>query len=105
MFGGICFLVHGNMCCGILKEDLVLRIDPEYGDDVLNWAHTRPMDFTGRPMKGFVLVAPGALESAQKLRGWVSLALSFVRKLPPKAPGKSVARSATTGRVKRPPAP
>jgi TfoX/Sxy family transcriptional regulator of competence genes len=105
MFGGICFLVHGNMCCGVLKQDLVLRIDPEYGADVLNRAHARPMDFTGRPMKGFVLVAPGALASAQELRGWVSLALSFARKLPPKAPGKSVARSATTRPRKRPPAP
>jgi hypothetical protein len=91
MFGGICFLLHGNMCCGVLKEELVLRIDPERGDDVLNRAHTRPFDFSGRPMKGFVLVAPGALGSVQELRDWVSLALSFAEKLPPKGLPKSVA--------------
>jgi TfoX/Sxy family transcriptional regulator of competence genes len=93
MFGGICFLLHGNMCCGVLKEELVLRIDPERGDDVLNKSHTRPFDFSGRPMKGFVLVAPGALGSAQELRDWVSLARSFVQKLPPKASRKSATPS------------
>lgn len=92
MFGGLCFLLHGNMCCGVLKDDLVLRLDPERARELLSRAHTRPMDFTGRPMKGFVFIDPGGLRARRQLREWVSMAQSFAQGLPRK--------KSRTGRVK-----
>ena len=61
MFGGLCFLIHGNMCCGVLQAELVLRLDPKRAQALLSGPHTRPMDFTGRPTKGFVFVEAGGL--------------------------------------------
>src|SRR5437773_11565986 len=82
MFGGLCFLIHGNMCCGVLKNELVLRLDSERARETLGGPHTRPMDFTGRPMKGFVFIEGGGLRTDLQLRDWVSMALSFVQSLP-----------------------
>ena len=101
MFGGLCFLIHGNMCCGVLKEQLVLRLEPERAQELLSRPHTRPMDFTGRPMKGFVFIEAGGLRTDQHLRDWVSLALSFVRRLPRKQANKLSPRSAMTRPAKR----
>src|SRR5262245_37220036 len=89
MFGGLCFLIHGNMCCGVPKDELVLRLKPERAEEVLSGPHTRPMDFTGRPMKGFVFIEPGGLAADRQLRDWVSMAPSFTRGLPAKARKKS----------------
>ena len=91
MFGGLCFMIHGNMCCGVLKHELVLRLAPERAEELLSRPHTRPMDFTGRPMKGFVFIETGALGTAGQLRNWVSMALSFAQGLPRK-PSKPASR-------------
>ena len=73
MFGGIAFLLHGKMCCGIIKTDLVVRVGPEEHGKALKQPHARPMDFTGRPLRGFVYVATGGIRTASALRAWVTL--------------------------------
>jgi TfoX/Sxy family transcriptional regulator of competence genes len=84
MFGGIGFMLNGNMCCGVHGEELIVRLGPEGGDRALDEPHTRPMDFTGRPMTGFVMVEPAALEADQELERWVDRAIGYVSVLPPK---------------------
>jgi len=84
MFGGIGFMLGGNMCCGVLGHELVVRLGPEDGDAALAEPHVRAFDFTGRPMKGFVLVGPGATETDDGLDAWVSRAEAFASSLPPK---------------------
>jgi TfoX/Sxy family transcriptional regulator of competence genes len=83
MFGGLAFMLDGNMACGIVKDELMLRLGPEGADRALDEPHVRPMDFTGRPMTGMVFVAPGGL-GEETLRHWVGEAASYVRTLPPK---------------------
>jgi TfoX/Sxy family transcriptional regulator of competence genes len=85
MFGGLAFLVHGNMCVGIVKDDLMVRVGPEAHDRLLRAPHARQMDFTGRPMKGFVYVAPEGYESDADLESWVRHGLAHVSALPRKA--------------------
>lgn len=77
MMGGLCFMVDDKMCVGINKSELMLRIDPEIYQDLLLKEGCRPMDFTGRPMKGFVFVEEGAVEKQKELNYWVGLALEF----------------------------
>jgi TfoX/Sxy family transcriptional regulator of competence genes len=84
MFGGLAFMLHGNMCCGIVKSDLMLRLGPEGADRALDEPHTRPMDFTGRPMTGMVFVEPEAFGTDEMLEGWVDRAIAYVSVLPPK---------------------
>jgi TfoX/Sxy family transcriptional regulator of competence genes len=98
MFGGLCFLMHGHMCCGVLKEELVLRLEPERAQEALRRPHTRPMDFTGRPLKGFVFVEAPGMRTDRQLREWVTMALTFARSLPAK-PGKGAAKRAKVRRV------
>ncbi len=81
MFGGLSFLLNGKMCCGIIKDDLVVRVGPENYEDVLTQPHTRPMDFTGRPIKGFVYVNSKGLSNELTLRKWVNMSLSYVSSL------------------------
>jgi TfoX/Sxy family transcriptional regulator of competence genes len=71
MFGGIAFMVRGHMAVGVVKDDLMVRVGPEAYDALLRERHARPMDFTGRPMKGFVYVASAGLETDDALRSWV----------------------------------
>lgn len=82
MFGGIAFLLAGNMAVGVSKDDLMVRIDPD--DDALARPGVRAFDMTGRPMRGWILVAPEATESDDDLRGWVEAGLDFAGSLPPK---------------------
>lgn len=84
MFGGIAFMVDGHMCCGVSGEDLMLRLGPDRAEEALQEPHVRPMDFTGRPMKGYVYVAPPGVETEESLERWVLLAREFVQELPPK---------------------
>jgi hypothetical protein len=86
MFGGLAFMLEGHMCCGIVGDDLVLRLGPDLADRALRERHVRPMDFTGRPMTGMVYVDREGLR-AGALRAWVDQAAGFVRTLPPK-PGR-----------------
>lgn len=84
MFGGIAFMLRGNMCCGVLNDDLVVRIGPERYNKALAQPHARPMDFTGRPLKGFVFVNPGGYRTARTLAAWMKKAIDFAHSLPPK---------------------
>lgn len=92
MFGGIAFLFGGNMGVGIVGEDLMVRLAPETYERVLTARHVREMDFTGRPMRGFVFVAPAGFESDRNLRKWVDLGVAFATALPAKPDGSRVRR-------------
>ena len=84
MFGGIAFLLHGNMCCGVVRDRLMLRLGPEGAAAALGESHTEPMDFTGKPMKSMIYVLPAGYESDQALASWVEKAFAFAKTLPPK---------------------
>jgi TfoX/Sxy family transcriptional regulator of competence genes len=84
MFGGIAFLRLGNMFVGVVGETLMARIGAANEAEALRRPHVRPMDFTGRPLKGFVYVDPLGIEDDASLRAWIERALSFVAGLPPK---------------------
>lgn len=84
MFGGLAFMLHGHMCVGIVDDTLVVRVGAERYEEALRRAHARPMDFTGRPLTGFVMVAPPGFESDADLSRWVGRALRFNASLPPK---------------------
>jgi TfoX/Sxy family transcriptional regulator of competence genes len=84
MFGGLSFMVNGHMCCGIIRDELVLRLGVVRAQRALGEPHVRPMDFTGRPLKGFVFVSPRVIRTEAMLRHWVQLACDFVETLPPK---------------------
>src|ERR671919_769837 len=84
MFGGIAFMVKGHMCCGVINEDLMLRLGPDGAAKALDDAHVRPMDFTGRPMKGYVYIAKEGVRTEAKLRKRIQAALDFVAILPAK---------------------
>jgi TfoX/Sxy family transcriptional regulator of competence genes len=84
MFGGLCFTIAGNMCCGVLNDDLVIRLDHETAAQALGEPHVRPMDFTGRPSRGVVYVAPGGYRTPAGLRRWVKRSVAFASSLPPK---------------------
>jgi TfoX/Sxy family transcriptional regulator of competence genes len=86
MFGGLAFLVAGHMACGIVGEDLMLRLGEDGADAALDEPHTRPMDFTGKPMKSMVYVAPAGTETDSTLLAWVERATAHARTLPPKRP-------------------
>ena len=84
MFGGIAFLHRGNMACGVIGETLMLRLGADLADAALDEPHTRPMDFTGRPMKGMLYVDPPGFATDAALDAWVARALAFTETLPPK---------------------
>jgi TfoX/Sxy family transcriptional regulator of competence genes len=84
MFGGIAFMLEGNMCCGVIDDHLVVRIAPESYEEVLREPHTRPMDFTGRPLRGFVYVDREGFANDVSLRQWIERGVHFVQTLPPK---------------------
>ena len=90
MFGGLAFLRAGSMLCGVLGDELMVRVGPERHDQALRRSGARPMDFTGRPMKGYVFVGPAGYRSPTALARWVEAALQFVATLPskPGAPRK-----------------
>jgi len=84
MFGGICFLLSGNMCCGVTTSELMLRLGPDGAASALEEPHTRAMDFTGRPMKSMVYVEPEGYEHQDDLESWVALSADFAASLPAK---------------------
>ena len=84
MFGGLVFMVNGHMSCGIVNDTLMARVGPDLYNNALSRPAARPMDFTGKPMKGFVYVDPEGFESDEELMSWVQLSLDFVMTLPPK---------------------
>lgn len=83
MFGGIAFMLNGNMCFGVTNDDLMVRVGADGLEDALDQPHARPMDFTGRPMKGFVFVDAGAVGD-RVLRQWIQRGVTFAESLPAK---------------------
>lgn len=84
MFGGVGFLLNGNMCVGIWKDALIVRLDPIEGAAALYEPHVRAFDVTGRPMKGWVMVEPAGIREDRDLNEWLHRAVQFVRQLPAK---------------------
>ncbi len=84
MFGGLGLMVNGNMACGIIGYNLMVRVGPAAHEECIALPHAGPMDFTGRPMNGYVYVYPEGLTADRELRTWVRRGLAFVRTLPPK---------------------
>jgi len=84
MFGGITFLLQGNMCCGVHREGLIARLGPEEAERALAEPHTRVFDLTGRPMKAWVVVEPQGVATDAQLGNWVDRAAQFAGSLPPK---------------------
>jgi len=84
MFGGVAFMVRGHMSCGIVGSTLMVRLAPEDADGLVNEVHVRPMDFTGRPMRGFLYVDPDGIKSAAMLRKWVGRATAHAEAQPKK---------------------
>ena len=84
MFGGLAFMLNGNMCCGVEKDNLVVRTGPDAYDDALARPHARVFDMTGRPMRGFVYVESEGLAEEKALSDWVSTGVAFAGSLPPK---------------------
>ena len=95
MMGGLCFMVDGKMCVGIDGERLMVRLDPANYEAALLKTGCVPMDFTGKPMRGFVFVNAAGLKSAKQLRSWLDDALEF-------NPRAKASRSRTSTRKKKP---
>jgi TfoX/Sxy family transcriptional regulator of competence genes len=84
MFGGVGFLLNGNLLVGVWKDSLCVRLGPEQAEQALLEPHVKEFDITGRVMKGWVLVAPEGVEGDDQLQGWIQRAVKFVGKLPAK---------------------
>jgi TfoX/Sxy family transcriptional regulator of competence genes len=84
MFGGIGFLLSGNMLVGVWKKSLIVRLGSEDGVDALQEPHVKAFDITGKPMKGWILVEPDGIKKDDQLKGWIERAMKFVRTLPGK---------------------
>lgn len=97
MFGGVAFLLDGKMFCGITQYELMLRVGPARYDDALTRRHVRPMDFTGRPMRGYVFVASAGCRTEAAVAAWVEEGIAFVTTLAG-VPRRSPRRGARQGR-------
>lgn len=104
MFGGLAFLVRGHMFVGIVKDDLMVRVGPEAYEEMVRQPHARRMDFTGRPMKGFVYVAAPGVEGDVDLQRWVGHGLRYAASLPTKgsSAGRVAANKVTRTSARRP---
>jgi hypothetical protein len=89
MTGGLAFMVAGNMCVGITGEDLMVRVGPKADAEALARPHARPMDVIGRPMKGYVYVAPEGVQPDGLLADWVTQGVAYATTLPPWSPGRA----------------
>ena len=84
MFGGVCFMIRGNMCVGTWKGSLIVRLDKRNHEKTQAEPHTKPADITGRVMKGWALVEPSGIDSDNDLKRWVHRAAVYAESLPPK---------------------
>lgn len=84
MFGGVAFLVNGNMSVGVHKDWLIARLSAEAAAEALSRPGAKVMDLTGRPMKGWLMVAPDGVPDEESLRAWVDESVAFAASLPPK---------------------
>ena len=104
MFGGIAFMLRGNMCCGVVGNELMVRVLPERYGEALGRPHARPMDFTGKPLKGMIYVGSKGIATDAALERWVKEGVDLVMSLPdkttkaPMAAKKSVARKPVAAR-------
>jgi TfoX/Sxy family transcriptional regulator of competence genes len=80
MFGGTCFMVNGKMCIGVVKDEMMCRIDPDIYEEALEKEGCREMVFTGKPMKGYVFVGEEALKTKKQFNYWINLCLEFNKK-------------------------
>ncbi len=93
MMGGLCFMFKGKMCCGIVKDDLMVRVIESRYEEALSHPYGREMDFTGKPLKGFVFVAPDGFKKQKDLAYWIAMGVEFVETLPQKQNTRSVKKS------------
>lgn len=84
MFGGIGFMLHGNMACGVIGSDLIIRVGPDRYQTALREPHAKVFDMTGRPMIGWIVVTEGGYKADADLEGWVEKGVSFATSLPAK---------------------
>lgn len=84
MFGGVAFMVNGNMACGVHQQAMIVRVGPEKHAQAMAQPHTRPFDMTGRPMAGWVMVDPEGVEDDATLHAWIEQGLAFALSLPAK---------------------
>jgi TfoX/Sxy family transcriptional regulator of competence genes len=84
MFGGVGFLLNGNMACGVNKDNSIVRVDPEKHSALLKKPHAKPFDLTGKPMKGWLVVEAGGVKTEKQLSTWVNEGIEFASTLPPK---------------------
>jgi TfoX/Sxy family transcriptional regulator of competence genes len=84
MFGGVGFLLHGNMACGVNKDDFIVRVNPDKHTALLKKPHVRPFEMTGRPMKGWLVVDEGGIKTNKQLSAWVKEGVELALTLPPK---------------------
>ena len=101
MFGGIAFMLKNKMFCGIVKDDLMVRVLEEHYEQAVSEPHARPMDFTGKIMRGFVFVSPGGINSPNKLAIWIEKGIDFAMKAPVRI--NVVAKRKVTSRKKNAP--
>lgn len=92
MFGGCCFMLNGHMCCGIEKDRLMIRVMPDRYETLLSKPHARKMDFTGKPLKGFLFISEAGYRTASGLTRWLDEAVRFVKAKPPKKRKLKIAR-------------
>jgi len=85
MFGGIGFLLHGNMACGVIRDTLIVRVGPERYEESLELPHALVFDMTGRAMKGWITVSAEGYASSHDLEHWLELGVGFAKTLPPKS--------------------
>lgn len=81
MFGGIAFMLGEHMCCGVLGDDLIVRVGPDEYDEAMTRPNTRPMDFSGKPMRGLIFVDEGGTRADPALRRWVQRGVEYIESL------------------------
>lgn len=84
MFGGLAFLLNGNMCCGVHGQEMIVRLDPQQTDQALSERHTRIFDLSGRPMNGWILVQPQGLTTEAAMAKWIQAGVKYASSLPAK---------------------
>ncbi|TDA64566.1 MAG: TfoX family protein [Chloroflexi bacterium] len=84
MFGGVGYMIHGNMAVGVHRNDLIVRVGPENHAEAMKRPHTRPFDMTGRPMSGWLVVEAAGIKDPAVLAEWIQLGVAYAQSLPPK---------------------
>jgi TfoX/Sxy family transcriptional regulator of competence genes len=101
MMGGLCFMYKGKMCCGIVKDDLMVRVVESRQEEALSNPNGRPMDFTGKPLKNFVFVSPDGIKKNKELSYWLDMGVEYVDTLPTKKVKKKSAKKSVTKKTSK----